>query len=86
MSDNIMCRVLRPLWHRGRSYPAGETFSATAREAQSVLESGRGELVRAEDLPRVRAAAQADTAQALKTAGRPWHARSEADGGPWRPA
>lgn len=74
MSDTsmILCRVIRPLWCAGRSYPAGAIFKATPRNAALILESTRGELVNPADFALIRAASQAETGAALVLAGKPW--------------
>lgn len=83
----IKIEVIRPFLVRGdHCGPAGRIVSLAPADALLVLESGRGKLVNDSDMTPLREVQRKATAAALKSEGRPWHARSEADGGPWRRA
>ena len=59
-------QVVRPLFLRGTSHPAGAVVEADALEAATLLESGRAVLVDAADFSDIKAAVTAFNVKATK--------------------
>ena len=66
MADQVRVRALRAFHLHGDVIPAGAVIKASPSDAAQVLESGRGELVHADDLPAVRQAAEGAVRAALR--------------------
>jgi hypothetical protein len=81
--------VVRPLWFKGRSYPAGATIAAAPLEAQGLVGSTRARLANLADAEAVRVAVIADRDATMGEIARQNRLHESAGGlsgapGPWR--